>query len=164
MSLSKRQPGFTLIELIVVLMIISVMLAVAAPRLAGRSQAATLRAAANDVQALATAARAKAVLQSQSVGLLLTADGQELRLVIAQQTGSQDQGESTLSNLTPARRLPQGIQARFVPDADSDPELIKFQPDGSADGGVLHIEDDQDGKLLLQLSQPLGQLRLADSP
>jgi type II secretion system protein H len=162
LSRPRNHYGFTLIELIVVLLIISVMLAVTAPRLAGRSQAALLRAAAGDLQTLATAARARAVLQGQSVGLLLSNEGRELRLVSEQPAADPDTA-SGLTDVTPLRRLPEGIRASFRPEGDSAAELIRFQPDGSADGGELTLDDGRGGTLILQLSQPLGRLRPAAS-
>lgn len=163
------QRGFTLIELIVVLLIMSLMLAISAPRLAGRNEAALLRAGAADLQALTNAARAKAVLQGRTVALLISDEGQYLRLVAEDESQETATGSETrkrpaaLVDLLPGRQLPEGISARFQPEGDSDPDLIRFQPDGSADGGIMRIVNRRDSELLLRLSQPLGRLRLMDS-
>ncbi len=157
-----RASGFTLLELIVVLLIISVMMAVVAPRLAGRSQAATLRGAGHDLQTLATAARARALLSGRSVALLLGDNG-ELRLVSQSATGT-DTDSNAGTDMVPRRRLPQGVSVRFIPEGDSDAALIRFHPDGSADGGELSLQGRSGGELRMQLVAPLGRLRLATAP
>ncbi len=153
---SGPQSGFTLLELIVVLVIMSTILAVIAPRLAGRGQAASLRGVAHELQGLAAAARARAVFSGEVVGLMLSDTGRAARLI--RQAPSDD--AATLADLVPLRRFPDTIQAEFQPDHDGDRDLMRFRPDGSADGGELRVIDARGGELLLQLVQPLGQLRL----
>ncbi len=164
MTHDDRQGGFTLLELIVVLTIISVMLAVIAPRLAGRGQAARLRSAGFEVQTLATAARARAVLTGQVVGLMLSGNGRELRLIRQGELGA-DEKEISLVDLLPRRRLPAKTRASFHhEDADEgEPDLIRFRPDGSAEGGELRVVDEQGEELFLRLLEPLGRLQLAEA-
>jgi len=159
MATPWRHSGFTLLELIVVLVIMSVMLAVTAPRLAGRGQAASLRAAGHEMQSLAMAARARAVLYEQIVGMMLSAEGREMRLVSKKDT----QEDSTPVDLLPLRRFPETIHAEFHPEEGGDPDLIRFRPDGSVDGGELRVIDSRGGELLLRLVQPLGQLRMVST-
>lgn len=159
MTKSRRQHGFTLLELTVVLVIMSLMLAITAPRLAGRGQAASLRAAAHDMQNLATTARARAVLYEQVVALMLSAEGREMRLISKENS----EGKATIIDLLPLRRFKETIHAEFLPEKGGDPNLIRFQPDGSVDGGEVRVIDSRGGVLLLRLVQPLGQLRLVST-
>lgn len=159
MNTHWRQSGFTLLELIVVLVIMTVMLAVTAPRLAGRGQAASLKAAAHEMQSLASAARARAVLYQQVVGMMLSAEGREMRLISKEDAID----DSTLVDLLPLRRFSKTIHAEFQPEEGGELDLIRFQPDGSVDGGELRVIDSRGGELLLRLVQPLGQLRLVNS-
>lgn len=154
-----RQSGFTLLELIVVLVIMTVMLAVTAPRLAGRGQAALLRAAGHEIQTLATAARSRAVLHEQVVGMMLSSEGREMRLISKEDS----QEDSTIVDLLPLRRFSDTIHVEFLPEEGGDPDLIRFRPDGSVDGGEFHVIDSRGGELLLHLVQPLGQLRLVSN-
>ncbi len=160
MATHWRQSGFTLLELIVVLLIMTVMLSVTAPRLAGRGQDASLRAAGHEMQSLATAARARAVLYNQNVGMILSAEGREMRLISKEDA----QDDSTVIDLLPLRRFPETIHAEFQPEKGGDPNLIRFRPDGSVDGGEIRVIDSRGGELLLRLVQPLGQLRLGGCP
>ena len=151
----RSQNGFTLLELIVVLVIITVMLAISAPRLAERAQGSVVRGAAYDLQTLASAARARAVLSGQVVGLMFSSEGQELRLIAQSRTA---QG-STLVDLTPRRRLPEGMQVRFIPQADDgQQEVIRFHPDGSAEAGEVRLQDKQGTEWILPVQQALGRL------
>ncbi len=152
--------GFTLLELIVVLTIISVLMAVTAPRLAGRSQASALRSAGHQLQTLAAAARARAVLSGRVVGVMLSADGDELRLVRA--SAGEGEGETTLTDLLPTRRLPATVRASFQPDGDGEANLMRFRPDGSADGGTVDVRHRQGQVLRLHLSESLGRLRVRE--
>ena len=139
-----------------VLVIMSVILAVTAPRLAGRGQAASLRGTAHELQSLAAAARARAVFSGEVVGLMLSEQGRAARLI--RQVQSDD--DTTGVDLVPLRRFPESILAEFQPGDDGDRDLMRFHPDGSADAGELRVIDTRGGELLLQLVQPLGQLRL----
>jgi len=159
MILHDRQRGFTLLELLVVLCIISVMMAVTAPRLAGRSQAAVLRSAGFEVQTLASAARARAVLSGDVVGLMLSGEGRELRLIHEHTS----KGKTRLVDLLPRRRLPARTRAQFDHEDDDESDLIRFWPDGSAEGGDVLVVHEQGDELHLRLVAPLGRLQLTEA-
>lgn len=156
--IAHRQRGFTLLELLVVLCIITVMLAITAPQLAGRTQTAVLRSAGYDVQTMAAAARARAVLGGEVLELALVDQGTQLRLISRTDTGEE-------TNILPPRQLPNTVRAQFNHQNQdgTTPERIRFQPDGSADGGMLRIVNEQGEELRLQLLTPLGKLQWLDS-
>jgi prepilin-type N-terminal cleavage/methylation domain-containing protein len=62
-----RRSGFTLLEMIVVLAVLSMVVGIAFPLLAKRAPAATLGAAAREVRAALAAARSAAVAQNREV-------------------------------------------------------------------------------------------------
>ncbi len=171
LTIIGRNAGFTLIELIVVLLIMTAMMAVAAPRVAGRSEAAVLRAAASDFQTLASAARAKAVLQQRTISLTIDKQGRSIGLfAILPANVDGDQGnEGPLSvsagdeaeSVSRSRGLSEGLVAAFESDK-SDANSINFYPDGSSDQATLIISNARDEALKLSLAAATGRLRLAE--
>ena len=174
----NRAAGFSLIELIVVLLIMTTMMAVAAPRVAGRSEAAILRSAATDFQTLASAARAKAVLQQRtitlqiddgSIGLFAIPPASESKTGVDSLGNSRGQLQQVREseNTTPpepvsrSRELPEGLVAVFEA-AKGDDNGLAFYPDGSADSGTLLIANARDERIALTLSAATGRLRLAE--
>ena len=171
----RHNTGFTLIELIVVLLIMTTMMAVAAPRVAGRSEAAVLRAAASDFQTLASAARAKAVLQQRTISLTIDKQGRSIGLfAILPATVDGDQGnegppsdnaredqDQEQEPVSRSRSLSEGLVATIESDTP-DANTINFYPDGSADQSTLTISNARDEQLKLSLAAATGRLRLAE--
>ena len=70
-----RQSGYTLLELLLVMLIVAGLTALAWPRLARASRSLTVRAAARDLVALAARARLEALSQREPVEMRVAADG-----------------------------------------------------------------------------------------
>lgn len=150
--------GFTLIELTVVMLLIAIVFSVTAPRLAGRTQAAKLRAAGYDVQALASSARARAVFGGRTVTLRIDEAGSAISMVALDEVAD-DEDEAQAKPLVPGRRLPVGVRAAFQPAGDGEPNQLAFRADGSAGSGELSLQMDGGEPLVLELSESLGRLR-----
>lgn len=97
------QRGFTLIELMTVMVITAVLLTVAVPNLSGFINSSRLRAAQSELAATLTMARSEAVKRGVSVGVsgLVTASGSEFSggwqaWVDSNNNGSYDSGETVL--------------------------------------------------------------------
>lgn len=148
--------GFTLIELVVVLLIMTTVMAVSAPRLTGRGEVAQLNAAAADVQALGTAARSRSILRNQSIALLYNQSTGGLQLALADDSSEEVAGVASLS---PSRQLAEGLTITIE---SAPPERIVFLPNGSAGAGAVTIANNNGQSLRLVVSVPLGRFVLSD--
>ena len=75
-----RQSGFTLVELMVVIAIVGILASLAAPTLISYFQTASVRAAAQDIQAFLNQGRQLAVKTNQNVCVQITATSMRYRL------------------------------------------------------------------------------------
>jgi general secretion pathway protein H len=118
----SRSPGFTLIEMIVVLAVIALVLAIAIPNL-GRSPARpALAATAHDVAASLRLARNRAITRNRPTRFLATA-------------GSFGAGDGNA--LQP---VPRGIALEVSGGGiDGRMDDIRFFPDGSSTGGRIDV-------------------------
>lgn len=153
----SEEYGFSLIELIVVLLIMSTVMAISAPRLTGRSETAQLQAASQDIQALANAARARAILRNESIALVyMPADNGILLAVADEYVDDPD----TASRLSPLRRLAAGLSISIETQQAAAEDFLVFLPDGSAAAGSLSISNKQGQTMKLRVSVPHGRLEL----
>lgn len=119
-----RQQGFTLLEILVVLVIAGLALSVVAPRLSGLIPGVELRSETGKVVALLRYAQSQAMAQGRIVRVSLSQQPIELRV----------------SGTGLPHRWPQSIELDLLAGT---PEGIKkgiyFYPDGSANGGILTL-------------------------
>ncbi len=121
--------GYTLAELLVVLVVIGLAVAFVAPRLFATSDAAIVRTAADTIELAARTARTQARLS-----------GRESRLVI-----DVDARQITIEPIDRDFSLPREITIRAtVAETELDDELaaIRFFPDGGATGGRYDLQSD----------------------
>ena len=114
MRTGPAQRGFTLIEMIVVLAVLSLMLALVLTHGPARSERLTVAAAARDVAGTLRVARARAIAQNRVVGVHLAPNGYQL-------------------DGAAVRRMPQAVVL-------SGPTVIAFHPDGSSSGGSIAVQ------------------------
>jgi general secretion pathway protein H len=148
--LQSRQAGFTLIELIVVLVIMSLMLSLFVAYGPVRSPALTVRAAAMQVVQGLRSARARAIASNRAVTFALDLDGHSFRV-----------GE------TPPQPLPATLHLAMrtiAGKADQSRNIgaISFAPDGSSSGGQIEMADNGN-RLIVGVDWLTGRVSVADA-
>ena len=116
--------GYTLLELLVVLVVIALVSGLAATMFPGRTSAVELAAAARRITALAADARQQA--QASGVPVTLTFDAERHALVSSAGDGREplpDNAEIAISSMLPIET----------------PASIAFYPDGSSSGGAIAL-------------------------
>ena len=112
--------GFTLLELLVVLTLLGLILALAAPRVGVGLPAVSARAAAADVVAALQSARSRALTEQRTVAVVVDS---EARSVTVEKE---------------RRVLRSGAEVRVVGAREAQSRL-SFYPDGSSSGGELQV-------------------------
>lgn len=123
-----HQPGFTLLELLVVMVILSLLLTTVPPLLSRAIPGTELRGAARELVAGLREARGQAIASGRDVALVLDLEGRWFQVEGAARK----------------RQLPSAIALRLT-TAESETEeegnrgRIRFYPDGSASGGRVTL-------------------------
>jgi prepilin-type N-terminal cleavage/methylation domain-containing protein len=138
--------GFTLVEIIVVVVIVSVLTAMAVPRLSGRSGPAELRAAARDLLCVARYARDFAATRRCECRLEI--DPAQGRYLVTAEIDPNSPGEfyRLRSLAVRPRKLPPSVRFGRVRVSGTATELaeadhIAFRPDGRCDAALVEITD-----------------------
>ncbi len=152
--------GFTLLELVLVMMLLAVMLAVAAPSLRGFTAGSRSRDAVTQVVALAQFAKSRAATDSKVYRL--NVDGTSYWLTM-------QEGESFIPTGTDFGQtfsLPAGMRVELVPaiaNRTFDPTGISFYPDGRSDTAVFRLTDADEKITLLACPSPAESFRVVSS-
>jgi type II secretion system protein H len=109
MQRRMRQPGFTLLELILVMVIICIVMAMASPSLHGWSRAGVLRDATDELIAFTRMARTEAVTTCKIHRLCVEPEGGYYLMVL-----EGGQFVPVASDFGHPRRLPEGIRVELV--------------------------------------------------
>lgn len=139
--------GFTLLELLVVLFLISLAVGIAATRFSAGTETTELKSEARKLVALMRQTRARAVAESLSLGIAATPDTPGYRLL-------PEDREMT---------LPAGLHLNIDPrrrDIAFQESGIFFYPDGSSNGGVLTLAGES-GSWRLEVDWLTGEVTIA---
>lgn len=135
------RPAFTLLELVVVMLLLTVILGMAVPSLRGFAGASRARDAQAQLVAIAQYARARAAAESRVYRL--NTDGESYWLTV-------QEGEDFTSTGTDMGRsfsLPPDTRVELdSTDSDAAPGGIDFHPDGRTDTGRLRLIDERAGR------------------
>jgi general secretion pathway protein H len=137
-----KSRGFSLIELLVVLILISLSLALVAPSLSRFWQTAELRGAAQKISGILRNCRSEAVNKGKVYQVVLNSQSREVRV---QTMESSEEKDEKKEGSTPQRTylLPEGIQMKEDPTSSSESAsglpVIEFYPNGGSNGGTILI-------------------------
>lgn len=150
--------GFTLLEMLIVLVIISVMSALSIPYLGNSIDRLNIKAAARSIAASLRYARSLAA--SEKVICLSMFDLDNQRLVISQESLRTE----TLSKDQKVYELPEGVRFRISdakPGIDETYQIV-FYPAGNSSGGEVFIEDDRKNSFRIRTDFVTGTVTLDD--
>ena len=141
-----RDQGFTLLELLIVVLVIALALAVAYPSLSRGSASIHLRTSARDVLNVFRFAREKAVTEQVGIRVVVNRETQELVM-------SDDLGDGTRSY-----RMPEGVKIQRIALAGTEimegPLVVRFLPNGSSENAEVLLES-RTGSRLRIITDPI---------
>jgi prepilin-type N-terminal cleavage/methylation domain-containing protein len=174
-SAGAQRPGFTLIELSVVLLALVIVAAAVVPALHGAGRQEDLAGVAARVAASARFARDEAVERQMPITLIVQPELPAVRLAVDGTAGPQTMGgQSPLLSLPSAFafvRLPQRIHARLeavpetlngsvpvMPASGGELPSLRFPPDGRTAGGAVLLTDDRGRTLRVAVTPDTGRV------
>ena len=155
----QLRPAFTLIELVLVMIVITIAIGVVAPALRGWSRGSHLRDAAEQFVTLARLGRTQAVSTSQLHRL--TVDARNHRVVLSVQDGQQ------FNDFTAAMdgviEIPEGITVQMTDLQNAPREFIEFYPNGRIETARFRVSMDDGSEILVECATPTEGFRITTS-
>ncbi|HAV62769.1 MAG TPA: type II secretion system protein GspH [Verrucomicrobiales bacterium] len=172
----QRASGFTLIELVVVLVLMAVLTAMIIPEMRGTLEGELLRSTSRELVRGLSLAHSQSITVNQQHRFVIDSERREYRVERFARSLDEGSGFSLVRDVPGARgglnervtieyRPPEAggamVEAeadQFTPTAPQDAvanpggTVIRFFPDGTADGGELHLRDRQGFGLALRLN------------
>lgn len=122
-----RNKGFSLIELVIVLIVISLSISLVAPSLSRFLKTVELKGAAKKVSGILRYCRSEAVNKGQAYQVLFDSNVREVKVQSMEST--EKKGKDRIKTYF----LPDGIQMKGV-------NLIEFYPNGGSNGGAILLD------------------------
>ena len=141
-----RDKGFTLLELVIVVLVIALVLAVAYPSLSRGSNALRLRATSRDIFNTFRHAREKAV--TEQVRMMVTVDRQKQELTLTDILGGGGRKYYLPKDVRIERMAMSGAEVL------EGPMVVHFLPNGSSDNAEILLKSDA-GSVLRIISDPI---------
>lgn len=162
--------GFTLLELLVVLVLVSLMTALVAPRLAGTLASTSARTSVKRIAAALRYARNQAA--SEKAVYVAAFHRETSRVAVGRMpdpAGGKPVSEEDALLLIDPRvfTLAKGVRIESVASAsgepeDTDPARIIFYPNGASSGGKVIVADEKDRQAVLSVDVIMGTVRLEE--
>jgi len=131
-----KRKGFTLIEMVIVMVILGLSITLVTPYLSRFSRTIELRAAAKKISGILRYYRSEAIQQGKVYQVLFDSNLREVRIQSLERTE-----EKALKNRYP---LPAGVQIKEVnipaPQYSEDFPTIEFYPSGGSNGGSILLD------------------------
>jgi general secretion pathway protein H len=168
---SRDHSGFTLLELLVVLVLISILSALLAPRVGNSIRNMTLTGAAQKIAASLRYARSRAVSEKETYVAVLDFKKSSLSILTAQGSAGVKTAKLSIDAKEESSRLkvyelPGGVQVAKTKsgegEADSGLFQIFFFPNGSTSGGWIVLRNDVGKRCRIEVDVITGAVRLGD--
>jgi type II secretion system protein H len=162
MASPRKSSGFTLLELILVMAIIALTIAIAAPSLANFGRARVVSDTAAHFTAMASLARNHAIADGQIYRLVIDLNGRQFSV----EKASPDGQAFTPADLPDAQTftLPKDLDMTTdAPDIDGK-RVIEFQPEGRTDTASVQFFDRFDNKVEVRCNTPFGYYKIVSGP
>jgi general secretion pathway protein H len=144
-TLSGRESGFTLLEILVAITIAAIVLGVSAPAMQRLYKSSQYHGAVNDVVTLLTSARYQAIRSGGNEDVLVNPLTREITL-----------GKNV-------KALPNNLQMEVLGSQELNRDgagVIRFYPDGGSSGGYVNLTQDNGMAVQVQVDWLLGRVRL----
>ena len=157
LPLRVRQTGFTLLELIVVLVLLGIIAVLVAPGLGGSLENAKLKTASRELLAVLRVQRSEAIAQGRIITMRFASDESSYR--IDGESVSLAEGLSVVYQAATGAAS-QGVQGSALPDTGNND--LAFYPDGSSSGALLALRLGE-GLRYIRIDWLTGAVSLLDS-
>ncbi len=159
--------GFTLLELIVVLVIISLTSALAVPQLTGALSGTNSKTAAKKIAASLRYARSRAVSEKIIYIVILDTDKNRLTLMSATKAELSSEEHSDKAKVCV---LPEGLTLKSGTEREKDKHefnndefRIAFYPSGNSSGGEVIVADEREKTYKIRVDFITGTVQVSDS-
>ena len=152
-----RQTGFTLLELIVVLVLLGIIAVLVAPGLVGSLENAKLKTASRELLATLRVQRSEAIAQGRIITLRFAGDESSYR--VDGEPVSLAEGLSVVYQAATGAAI-EGVQGSALPDTGNND--LAFYPDGSTSGALLQLRLGE-GLRYIRIDWLTGAVSLLDS-